>query len=155
MRKTWFLSLVLGLFVLWGVNTCVNAQEDGPNLDDIIEGVNVSGYATAFYQYNLQQDGQRESSATGGNRDSLGTPNFLMFRDENSFTLEVVEVQIFKEATEEHPVGFGFVTDYGEMARNLTFGGRFGNGDHDNNDEDRFALQARLCSMVDSNWKRC
>lgn len=140
--KKKLLAGLLGLAMLFGANSVTFAQE-GPNFDDIIEGVNISGFATSFYQYNLAEDGSRDDGIGGnGGRDSLGTPNFLMFRDDNSFTLEALEVQIFKDATEEHPVGFGFVTDYGEIARNLTFGGRFANGDHDNNDEDRFALQA-------------
>ena len=150
MRKNWLFLIVLGLFAFWSVNSDINAQEDGPNFDDIIEGVNISGFATAFYQYNASEHSSSNGGAgggalgggTGGGRDALGFPNFLSFRDDNSFTLENLEIQIFKEATEEHPVGFGFVTHYGELARNLTFGGRFPNGDHDNNDEDRFALQA-------------
>lgn len=137
------LVALLAFAMLVTAGTVAKAQE-GPNFDDIIEGVNISGFATSFYQYNVSKDGPRDPDNTnfGGGRDELAFPNFLMFRDDNSFTLENLEVQIFKEATEEHPVGFGFVTHYGEIARNLTFGGRFPNGDHDNNDEDRFALQA-------------
>lgn len=150
MRKKRFGKKILiaglvGLAMFLGANKGVIAQEGegGPNLDNIIEGVNVSGFVTSAYQYNLAEDGSRDDGIGGnGGRDSLGFPNFLEFRDDNSINLEALEVQIVKEATAEHPVGFGFVTDYGEIARNLTFGGRFPNGDHDNNDEDRFALQA-------------
>lgn len=144
-----FLSLLISMLVLFNANLFAQEQETGPNLNDIIEGVNVSGFVTTFYQYNLAQDGDRTDDReipspfapgiTSG-RDELGFPNFLMFRDDNAFSLENVEIQIIKEATEEHPVGFGFVTNYGEIARNLTFGGRFPTGDHDNNDEDRVTV---------------
>ena len=139
--KKGILTGVLGVSMLFGAGKAVSAQE-GPNFDGIIEGVNISGFATAGYQYNIAKDGTRDNAATGGGRDELATPNFLEFRDDNSIQLENLEVQVFKEATEEHPVGFGFVTNFGEIARNLTFGGRFPNGDHDDNDEDRIALQA-------------
>ena len=147
MKKNFLLSLVLSLAFVLCVNSGVFAQEEeGPNLDGILEGVNISGFATAAYQYNASEHTSTSSpvftGVSGGGRDALGFPNFLEFRDDNSINLEAVEIQVFKEATEEHPVGFGFVTNYGEIARNLTFGGRFPNGDHDNNDEDRFALQA-------------
>ncbi|MGR3221410.1 MAG: hypothetical protein ACUZ8H_16560, partial [Candidatus Anammoxibacter sp.] len=107
------------------------------NFDAIIGGVHISGFLTSFYQFNFSETGD---GPNGGGRDALGFSNNPEFRDNNSITLEASEIQIFKEATEEHPIGFGFVTAYGEFARRRIGGGRFPNGDHGNNDEDRFGL---------------
>ncbi len=137
--KSGLIVALLGLAMFIGANKLAKAE--GPNLDSIIEGVNISGFVTTFYQWNGSEHSSAGDNGNGSGRDAMGFPNFLMFRDDNSFTLENVEIQVFKEATEEHPVGFGFVTNYGEIARNLTFGGRFSNGDNDNNDEDRVTVQ--------------
>ncbi|HHT9128226.1 MAG TPA: outer membrane beta-barrel protein, partial [Candidatus Wujingus californicus] len=42
-------------------------------------------------------------------------------REHDSFTLSNVEISVFKPATESDPIGFGFTTNYGEIARRLTF----------------------------------
>ena len=38
-------------------------------------------------------------------------------REDNSFTLDNVEISVFKPSTEKDPIGFGFTTNYGEIAQ--------------------------------------
>ncbi|KKO19468.1 MAG: hypothetical protein BROFUL_01807 [Candidatus Brocadia fulgida] len=42
-------------------------------------------------------------------------------RENNSFTLDNIEISVFKQSTEKDPIGFGFTTNYGEIAQRLTF----------------------------------
>ena len=42
-------------------------------------------------------------------------------REDNSFTLDNVEISVFKQSTEKDPIGFGFTTNYGEIAQRITF----------------------------------
>lgn len=55
----------------------------------------------------------------------LPQPQFLEVRafnrEDNSFTLNNIELHIYKEATTDDPIGFRITTLYGEQAQRLTF----------------------------------
>ena len=95
----------------------------------VFKGIKFSGFVESFYQYNTARPGDGNAVAgTSGRRGSTPTffrPNFLEIRgfdrEDNSFTLNNIELHLYKEPTEDSPIGFRITTLYGEMAQRLTF----------------------------------
>ncbi|MGR3309204.1 MAG: porin [Candidatus Brocadiales bacterium] len=96
---------------------------------DFLKGIDFSGFVDTYYGYNFNRPESRGASAGTDN------PNALRSFDvhDNSFTLNNVELIVMKEATEDDPVGFGFVTMYGEQANFVTFVPSHGRVDLANN----------------------
>src|SRR5574342_742615 len=95
------------------------AEEEG-KIASFFKSVEVSGFIDTFYMYNFSKP--RDNLGSGGDflrSDLLEVRGFD--REHNSFTLDNVEISVFKPTTEKDPVGFGFTTNYGEIARRLTF----------------------------------
>lgn len=112
--------------ILCGVLTAfampVFAEED--KMANFFKNVEISGFVDTYYSYNFSRPGDRRGSTPGFTRDEaegdwLDVRAFD--REDNSFTLDNVEIAVFKPSTEKDPIGFGFITNYGEIAQRLTF----------------------------------
>lgn len=83
-------------------------------------GIEMKGFVDAYYSYNFSRPSSRRGAAGDFSR-----TNFVdvraFDREDNSFTLDNVEITIFKQSTEKDPIGFGFTTNYGEIAQRITF----------------------------------
>ncbi|TVM04275.1 MAG: hypothetical protein CV087_01150 [Candidatus Brocadia sp. WS118] len=98
--------------------------EDEGKIASFFKSVEVSGFIDTYYSYNFSKPGdQRGSTPTfvrdGAEGDWLDVRSFD--RENNSFTLDNIEISVFKPSTEQDPIGFGFTTNYGEIAQRLTF----------------------------------
>ena len=95
------------------------AEEEG-QIASFFKSVEVSGFIDTYYSYNYTNP--KDNLGSGGD---FVRPDLLEIRafdrEHNSFTLDNVEISVFKPATEKDPIGFGFTTNYGEIARRLTF----------------------------------
>lgn len=95
------------------------AEEEG-KIASFFKSVEVSGFVETFYMYNFSKP--KDNLGSGGD---FVRPDLLEVRafdrEHNSFTLNNVEISVFKPSTEKDPIGFGFTTNYGEIARRLTF----------------------------------
>ncbi len=84
------------------------------------KGVEVTGFIDTYYSYNFSNP--KDNLGSGGD---FARPDLVEVRafdrEHNSFTLDNVEISVFKPSTEQDPIGFGFTTNYGEIARRLTF----------------------------------
>lgn len=99
------------------------AEEEG-QIASFFKSVEVSGFIDTYYMYNFSKpDNNRGTTPTfvrdGGEMDWLDIRAFD--REHNSFTLDNVEISVFKQSTEKDPIGFGFTTNYGEIAQRITF----------------------------------
>lgn len=112
--------------ILCGVLTAfampVFAEED--KMANFFKSVEISGFVDTYYSYNFSRPGDLRGSTPGFTRDEaegdwLDVRAFD--REDNSFTLDNVEIAVFKPSTEKDPIGFGFITNYGEIAQRLTF----------------------------------
>ncbi|MFN3467570.1 MAG: outer membrane beta-barrel protein, partial [Candidatus Brocadiales bacterium] len=98
------------------------------------KGIKFNGFVESFYQYNTVDPGTGDQGTSGrrgviaGN--TMGgafsnTRNMLEIRgfdkEDNSFTLNNIELHLYKEPTEDSPIGFRMTTLYGEIAHRLTF----------------------------------
>ncbi|MEK7852322.1 MAG: outer membrane beta-barrel protein [Planctomycetota bacterium] len=88
------------------------------------KSIEISGFVDTYYSYNFSRPNDRRGSTPGFTRDKaegdwLDVRAFD--REDNSFTLDNVEIAVFKPSTEKDPIGFGFITNYGEIAQRLTF----------------------------------
>ena len=99
------------------------AEEEG-KMASFFKSIEVSGFVDTYYSYNYSRPNDRRGSTPGFSRDG-GLQNWVdvrsFDREDNSFTLDNVEISVFKTATEKDPVGFGFTTNYGEIAQRITF----------------------------------
>ncbi|HLE87818.1 MAG TPA: outer membrane beta-barrel protein [Candidatus Brocadiaceae bacterium] len=97
--------------------------EEG-KIANFFKGVEISGFIDTYYSYNFSKPDDQRGSTPGFTRDS-GQGDWLdvraFDRENNSFTLDNVEIAVFKPSTEKDPIGFGFITNYGEIAQRLTF----------------------------------
>ncbi len=98
-------------------------EEEG-KISNFFKSVEVGGFIDTYYSYNYSRPEDRRGSAGGHVRDGaegdwLDVRAFD--REDNSFTLDNVEISVFKPSTEQDPIGFGFTTNYGEIAQRLTF----------------------------------
>jgi len=98
-------------------------EEEG-QIASFFKSVEVSGFIDTYYSYNYSRPEDRRGSTAGFVRDAaeadwLDVRSFD--REDNSFTLDNVEISVFKPATEKDPIGFGFTTNYGEIAQRITF----------------------------------
>ncbi|MBM4065470.1 MAG: porin [Planctomycetes bacterium] len=95
------------------------AEEEG-QIASFFKSVEVSGFIDTYYSYNYSNP--KDNLGSGGD---FVRPDMLELRsfdrEHNSFTLDNVEISVFKPSTEKDPIGFGFTTNYGEIARRLTF----------------------------------
>ncbi|MCR4321877.1 MAG: porin [Candidatus Brocadiaceae bacterium] len=95
------------------------AEEEG-QIASFFKSVEVSGFIDTYYSYNYSNP--KDNLGSGGD---FVRPDLLEVRafdrEHNSFTLDNVEISVFKPSTEKDPIGFGFTTNYGEIARRLTF----------------------------------
>ncbi|HHT9125219.1 MAG TPA: porin [Candidatus Brocadiia bacterium] len=139
MRHLWSQRLMLlGIFafcITLAMGNVVYAQEEAaapepepvaaeePTTLDFLKSISIGGFVDTYYSYNFN----RPSSRGPGRSSDAGTvfseANVLRAfdRQDNSFTLSNIELQVVKPSTEESPVGFGFVTLYGEIANFMTF----------------------------------
>lgn len=97
--------------------------EEG-KIANFFKSIEVSGFIDTYYSYNFSKpDDQRGSTPTfvrdGAEGDWIDVRSFD--RENNSFTLDNIEISVFKPSTEQDPIGFGFTTNYGEIAQRLTF----------------------------------
>ena len=94
-------------------------EEEG-QIASFFKSVEVSGFIDTYYSYNYTNP--KDNLGSGGD---FVRPDLLEIRafdrEHNSFTLDNVEISVFKPSTEKDPIGFGFTTNYGEIARRLTF----------------------------------
>src|SRR3990172_4856561 len=115
--------------------------EEG-KIANFFKGVEISGFVDTYYSYNFSRPGDRMGSTWGFLRDDAdvgrvgdGSSDWLdvraFDREDNSFTLDNVEIAVFKPSTEKDPIGFGFITNYGEIAQRLTFVSSDGRVDDD------------------------
>ena len=104
-------------------------EEEG-QIASFFKSVEVSGFIDTYYSYNYSRPNDRRGTTFGRFRDGgegtfQGTTDFVdvraFDREDNSFTLDNVEISVFKPATEKDPIGFGFTTNYGEIAQRITF----------------------------------
>ncbi len=130
--RSWLSRLILtGLFAI-----CISAQgnttyaEEESAILDFLKDIDFSGFVDTYYSYNFNSPASRGPGrpSTGDPSHGAGTadtanPNTLRSFDQhdNSFTLNNVELIVMKEATEDDPVGFGFVTMYGEQSNFISF----------------------------------
>ena len=95
------------------------AAEEGA-ISNFFKSVEVSGFIDTYYSYNFANP--KDNLGSGGD---FVRPDLLEVRafdrEHDSFTLSNVEISVFKQSTESDPIGFGFTTNYGEIARRLTF----------------------------------
>ena len=98
------------------------AEEEG-QIASFFKSVEVSGFIDTYYMYNFSKpDDNRGSTPTffrDGGADWVDVRAFD--REHNSFTLDNVEISVFKQSTDKDPIGFGFTTNYGEIAQRITF----------------------------------
>jgi hypothetical protein len=95
------------------------------------KGIKFTGFVENFYQYNTVDPGHAGGGVgVGSGRRGLipsGIPgrNLLEIRafdrEDNSFTLNNIELHLYKEPTEDSPIGFRITTNYGEQAQRITF----------------------------------
>ncbi|MDO8141631.1 MAG: porin [Candidatus Brocadiales bacterium] len=102
----------------------VAPAEEGGQISNFFKSVEVSGFIDTYYSYNYSRPNDRRGSTPsfvrdGDQGDWLDVRAFD--REDNSFTLDNVEISVFKPSTEKDPIGFGFTTNYGEIAQRLTF----------------------------------
>ncbi len=137
MRHLWSQRLMLlGVFALCIILVRVNviyAEGEGaapapvaaeePTTLDFLKSVSIGGFVDTFYSYNFNRPTSRGPGRSADASTTTPNPNALRAFDleDNSFTLSNVELQVVKATTEESPVGFGFVTHYGEIANFITF----------------------------------
>ena len=97
------------------------AEEEG-KLANFFKSIELSGFVDTYYSYNFSRPDQNLGGSTGHPRDNGHWIDVRAFdREDNSFTLDNVELSVFKPSTDKDPIGFGFTTNYGEIARRLTF----------------------------------
>ena len=101
---------------------------------NVFKGVKFSGFVENFYMYNSVNPRTRRGSTP-----TYVRPNFLEIRgfdrEDDSFTLNNIELHLYKEPTEDSPIGFRITTLYGEQAQRLTFvptDGRVDGGNNNN-----------------------
>lgn len=88
------------------------------------KSVEVSGFIDTYYSYNFSKPNDQRGTTPnfvrdGGQGDWIDVRAFD--RENNSFTVDNVEISVFKPSTEKDPIGFGFTTNYGEIAQRITF----------------------------------
>jgi len=96
---------------------------------NVFKGIKFSGFVENFYQYNSANPGHEAGTGPSGRRGAIPTGgparNMLEIRafdrEDNSFTLNNIELHLYKEPTEDSPIGFRVTTLYGEQAHRLTF----------------------------------
>ena len=95
------------------------AAEEGA-ISNFFKSVEVSGFIDTYYSYNFAEP--KDNLGSGGDfvrPDLLEVRSFD--REHDSFTLSNIEISVFKPSTESDPIGFGFTTNYGEIAQRITF----------------------------------
>jgi hypothetical protein len=108
------------------------------------KGIKFNGFVENFYMYNRVDPRGGTTGATpavgaSGRRGAIpwGGPARSMLeirafdREDNSFTLNNIELHLYKEPTEDSPIGFRVTTLYGEQAQRLTFVATDGRVDDD------------------------
>lgn len=119
---SWGLSGIL-CSALTGFVAPAFAEEEG-KMASFFKSIEISGFIDTYYSYNFSKpDDQRGSTPINIRDDHQGDwVDVRAFdRENNSFTLDNVEISIFKPSTEQDPIGFGFTTNYGEIAQRITF----------------------------------
>ncbi|HHT9129551.1 MAG TPA: outer membrane beta-barrel protein, partial [Candidatus Brocadiaceae bacterium] len=96
-----------------------------------LKSIEISGFVDTYYKYNYNKNFNTSFRGTtpGFTPAGRGIDVTSFDREHNSFTLDNVEISIFKASTEKDPIGFGFTTNYGEIAQRLTFVNSQGRGD--------------------------
>lgn len=102
----------------------LSATSEEGKIANFFKSVEVSGFIDTYYSYNFSKPDDQRGSAGGFTRDAAQGDwiDVRAFdRENNSFTLDNIEISVFKQSTEKDPIGFGFTTNYGEIAQRLTF----------------------------------
>ena len=99
----------------------VAAEE--PTAMDFLKSISIGGFVDTYYSYNFNKPASRGPGRSADATTTFPEANALRAfdRQDNSFTLSNIELQVVKPSTEESPVGFGFVTLYGEISNFMTF----------------------------------
>ncbi len=104
-------------------------EEEG-KLTGFLKSIELSGFVDTYYSYSYSKPVDRRGSTAGFSQDGGHFLNEKGFdREDNSFSLDNVEISVFKPTTEKDPIGFGFTTNYGEIAQRLTFVNSHGRAD--------------------------
>lgn len=113
---------IFALCILIQSNATYAEGEESTTMD-FLKSISISGFVDTYYSYNFNRPASRAPGRSSDASTTTANPNTLRAFDQhdNSFTLSNVELQVVKASTEESPVGFGFVTLYGEQANFLTF----------------------------------
>lgn len=116
---------------LAGITTPIFAQEAAPaiapaeeegKMSNFFKSIEVSGFVDTYYSYNFAKPKDQRGSTPSFARDGGTFADVRAFdREHDSFTLDNIEISVFKPSTEKDPIGFGFTTNYGEIAQRLTF----------------------------------
>jgi len=111
------------IFAQEAVPAIAPAEEEG-KLADFFKGIEISGFVDTYYSYNFSKPHDQRGGTFSNIRDddAKGFTDVRAFdRENDSFTLDNIEISVFKPSTEKDPIGFGFTTNYGEIAQRLTF----------------------------------
>ena len=109
------------------VAPAIAPTEEEAGLSSFFKSVEVSGFIDTYYSYNFSRPNDRRGSTPSFVRDGAQADQDPWLdvrafdREDNSFTLDNIEISVFKASTDKDPVGFGFTTNYGEIAQRLTF----------------------------------
>lgn len=126
MGSSWMKRLILaGIFALSipVVGSAAFADDEESAMMSFLKSIEFGGFVDTYYSYNFN------TPRAGGAPRETENVRFFDIQD-NSFTLANAELQISKEATEDHRVGFGIVTMFGEIAREIDWNDRPSTG-HD------------------------
>lgn len=102
----------------------LSAPSEESKIASFFKSVEISGFIDTYYSYNFSKPDDQRGSAGGFTRDAAEGDwiDVRAFdRENNSFTLDNIEISVFKPSTEKDPIGFGFTTNYGEIAQRITF----------------------------------
>jgi len=104
---------------------------------ELLKDVEIGGFIDTYYSYNFNRPQDRTTLGGG-----TGETNALRAFDleDNSITLDNVELRLWKEATKETPFGFKVITNYGEIAHRITFKNNTSKG-YGRVDDDDFTVQ--------------
>ncbi|MGQ3686315.1 MAG: outer membrane beta-barrel protein [Candidatus Loosdrechtia sp.] len=90
------------------------AAEDESRLAAFMRGIEFSGFVDTYYSYRYSRPDKVE---TGSENQFLNLRAWD--RRHNSFALSNIQLSVFKPSTEESPIGFGFVTHFGDIANQV------------------------------------
>jgi len=133
-----FLSLVL-------FNVILIPSARAENALDLLKDVEIGGFIDTYYSYNFNRPQDRTPMGAGSETNALRAFDL----EDNSITLDNVELRLWKEATEDSRVGFKVITNYGEIAHRITFKNNTTKGVGRIDDDDFTVQQANITYKAD------